>query len=174
MLLCLYFTFCVFAASVYWHYFNWKYRFFLHVQQLWNYQPCGHFSIPLKIHPHGNAACHCHIEDTQQCIQALFLSHKALRKQFQACQPGRDQILSYFQKPPRSVPEPWGKGENYVIALSHEWFNSSHWLRFLSLQYLQTTWGTNEDSLQPVIKMCANAATFETYSVCFVLMSSHT
>ncbi len=61
-----------------------------------------------------------------------------------------------------------GKGENYVIALSHEWFNSSHWFRFLNLLYLQTTWGTIENSLKPffsVIKMCACATTFETYSI---------
>lgn len=67
--------------------------------------------------------------------------------QFQACRRGKDQAPSRLQKAPCSVPEPRGKRENYVIALSHEWFNSSHWLRFLSLLYFQTTWGTNEDML---------------------------
>lgn len=100
---------------------------------------------------------------------SFILSYSVLRtvgcqqkgQRFQVLQQGWDQALSDFQSPPYSVPEPRGKGENYVIAFSHEWFNSSHWLRYRSLHCLQTTWGKNEEPLQPisyVIKMFANAS----------------
>lgn len=112
------------------------------------------------------------------------LSYKILR--IVGCQQKRPAISSFaarigsgsvwLPKPTRSVPEPRGKGEKYVIALSHEWFNSSHWLRFLSLQCLQTTWGKHEESLQQnshVIKVFANAIILGDIQ-CFILMSSWT
>lgn len=94
---------------------------------------------PLK-YPSPWQQCLSQLHQGQLTMHTSFiLSYKVLRtvgcqqkgQQFQALQQGWDQALSDFQNPPHSVPEPRGKGENYVITLSHEWFNSSHWRRYI-------------------------------------------